>query len=150
MNTVKKESATEKAVSDFLKSLDILTTVRFTGATSRDGWECDSWKVTIYPADNAKRVKGAEISSPYHTGTGHRNEQGKPTTPHIAGILYSLLSDASLGEESFSDFCANCGYDTDSRKALAMYLECQGTTEKLRKVFTGVALATLRDLLQDY
>ena len=146
MNTVKKESATEKAISEFLKSLDILTTVRFTGATSRDGWECDSWVVTISPAKDI----GRGIESAYHTGTGHRNKQGKPTTPHIAGILYALLSDASLGEDSFSDFCGICGYDTDSRKALAMYLECQGTTEKLRKVFTGDALTTLRDLLQDY
>jgi hypothetical protein len=145
MNTVKRESATEKAVSDFLNSLDILTTVRFTGATSRDGWECDSWTVTISPAKDI----GRGIDSAFYTGTGHRN-RGKPTTPHIASILYNLLMDASLGEDSFSDFCGNCGYDTDSRKALAAYLECQGTAEKLRRVFTGAALATLRDLLQDY
>jgi hypothetical protein len=150
MNIAKRESVTEKAVSEFLVSIGILSAVRFTGATSRDGWECDSWMVTIYPADNVKRVNGAEISSPYYTGTGHRNKLGKPVTPHIAGIIHSLLLDASLGEESFSDFCGNCGYDTDSRKALALYLECQRTTENLRKVFTGAALAALRDLLQDY
>lgn len=151
-NTMKitKETATEKAVSDFLKELEIVDSVRFTGATVRDGWECDNWTMHLYHADNVKRVKGAELFSPYYTGLGHRSKQGTPRTPHIAGILHSLLMDASSGEELFSDFCANFGFDTDSRKALAMYLECQETGEKLRKVFSGEALDTLRDMLKDY
>jgi hypothetical protein len=150
MQTIMKESATEKAVSEFLKSIGTIHSVRFVGADNRDGWECDSWAVTIYPADNIKRRNGAEIVTQYHTGTGSRSKQGRPQTPHIAGILYSLLLDASLGDDTFCDFCANCGYDDDSRKALAIYLQCQKTGEQMRKVFSSTEREHLSFLLQDY
>ena len=54
--------------------------------------------------------------------------------PQLHGALHSLLMDAQSGEETFPDFCANYGYDEDSRKALDIYLACQKTGADLRRV----------------
>lgn len=69
--------------------------------------------------------------------------------PSPAGVLYSLLSDARLGEDLFADFCGERGYDEDSRKALAMYEACQKTAIELR-MLTGAERAKLNELLEDY
>jgi hypothetical protein len=69
--------------------------------------------------------------------------------PSPAAVLYCLLSDASLGAELFADFCADLGYDEDSRKALAIYEECQKTAAKLR-MFTPGEREKLAELLEDY
>jgi hypothetical protein len=53
--------------------------------------------------------------------------------PKLEDVLESLLLDASCSNESFEDFCSNCGYDTDSRRALDNYLKCQENGVKLRK-----------------
>jgi hypothetical protein len=60
------------------------------------------------------------------------------------------LLDSSAADSSFDDWCADYGYDTDSRKALESYLECQQTSIKLRKVFTNSQLETLQTMLEDY
>lgn len=69
--------------------------------------------------------------------------------PSAASVLYCLLSDASLGAELFADFCADLGYDEDSRKALAIYEECQKIAAKLR-MFTPGEREKLAELLEDY
>ena len=71
-------------------------------------------------------------------------------TPSAANVLYCLLSDLDLGSESHADFCANLGYDEDSRKGLELYLACQKSGEELRKIFTGEEIETLREMLEDY
>ena len=53
-------------------------------------------------------------------------------TPKYLDVLNCLYHDMQLGQETFQDFCDNCGYDTDSRNALKMYLRCQDTANKLR------------------
>lgn len=70
--------------------------------------------------------------------------------PHLADLLYCLISDANCGIETFDDFCSNYGYDTDSRKALEIYLQCQETNNKLRKVLSGDVLRKCEEILQDY
>ncbi|AGZ17695.1 hypothetical protein X824_gp128 [Escherichia phage 4MG] len=71
-------------------------------------------------------------------------------TPCAANVLYCLLADADCGSETHADFCANMGYDEDSRKGLEIYLACQKTGEELRKIFTGEELEALREMLEDY
>lgn len=92
---------------------------------------------------------GKAISGPYTMECGLRSKNGRfPTKPTLADILYSLQSDASVASESFDDFCGNCGYDTDSRKALETYLACQKSGTDLRSL--GLNLETLGELFQDY
>ena len=61
-------------------------------------------------------------------------EFSKATKPEVADVLYCFLSDALCGQDTFEDFCCNYGYDTDSRKALEIYLACQKTEQDLRKL----------------
>lgn len=50
-------------------------------------------------------------------------------------VLGCVLSDASSGEaDSFAEFCAELGYDDDSRKAEKIYAACQQITKKLRQL----------------
>lgn len=74
----------------------------------------------------------------------------KPKAPHAADLLHSLISDSSAAEQSFASWCSEYGYDTDSRKALATYEECQRNADKLRKLFKADELAALSEALQDY
>ncbi len=57
-----------------------------------------------------------------------------PKPPTSADVLSSLLLDSSAEHETFADWCANYGSDTDSRKALETYLACQESAGKLRKL----------------
>lgn len=68
--------------------------------------------------------------------------------PELDSVLYCLVSDADAENMGFSDWCGNFGYDTDSRTALATYLECQQIAEKLRKA--GINIAAERERLADY
>ncbi len=120
----------------------------FNGQIKKDDWECFSWTFHL----------GSETFQ-YYTGLGHATKSTshmglKPKTlerkvirstdkrdnviyvhiPKLHELLYSLALDASCGNETFEDFCGNCGYDTDSRKALNVYLQCQETNVRLRKV----------------
>lgn len=65
----------------------------------------------------------------YHQGPGITRE------PDAASLLSSLALDANLGDQTFADFCADLGYDEDSRKAFASWEACRASMEKLRAVF---------------
>lgn len=65
----------------------------------------DHWKVTL------RRGK-ARMTVIFSKGLGHHGV--KPTAIEVLG---NMASDASSADESFEDWCANYGYETDSRKA---------------------------------
>lgn len=79
-----------------------------------------SWTVTL-------RFQGREISTPYFMGSAITRD------PSAREVLDSLLLDARVGDSTFEGFCADFGYDTDSRKAYATWEECRRTEPKLRR-----------------
>ena len=89
----------------------------------QDEWQqrANGWRVTL-------TYKGRRMSVDYWMGSAIK---GKPTSE---AVLECLLSDACSGEESFEDFCANCGYDTDSRKAERIYRACQKNLKNVRRL----------------
>ena len=105
------------------------TEIVFLGKTKRDSWECFHWQL---------RAKDQTID--YYTGLGHvikakhKMVEDRPKKPKLRDILYSLASDASCGERSFQDFCAELGYSEDSIKALDTYLKCQRNGQILEKI----------------
>lgn len=105
----------------------------------------DDWPET---ADHwAIEINGAVFD--YYTGVGHRGKNNKPQKPELSAVLSCLAMDASACSMSFDRWCEDFGYDTDSRKALKTYLECQDTAEKLFKC--GVRLdESLTEFLQQY
>lgn len=70
--------------------------------------------------------------------------------PTQASVLYCLLSDAMCADDSFEEFCDNCGYDHDSRKALTVYIECQTQATKLKACLGTKLLEEIQEALQDY
>lgn len=152
----------------------------YCGQTSRDGWECDAWRVLFSRG-------GASFSADFYTGLGHRAEPSKeqkikarwsfagltekdirertiygrkylraleemrsPTKPHAASVLYSLTLDARAADQSFSDWCSELGYDEDSIKAFDTYRACCDSAKKLREIFTRHEIDALTELLQGY
>ena len=77
-------------------------------------------------------------------------KQRKPPVVTAAQVLYCLLLDTQACDQSFNDWCEDFGFDTDSRKALNTYLECQRIGTELRIIFNPAQRAKLQELLQDY
>jgi hypothetical protein len=134
-----------------------LTHVALHDGTTGEGWAHDAWRYSI-------TRNGVTASGPYRTGIGHRvprpgvkrygvnhvdhgslgrktdidaacADWTKPVKPPIADVVGALLSDASGVTETFDDWCAEFGHDTDSRRALETYLTCQRTRSQLLKLF---------------
>lgn len=97
------------------------TTITFIAKINDKSWPHFKWNIDI----NGEQFE-------YKTGIGHV-KNNKPTIPEIDHVLACLFSDAQCGQSTFPDFCADFGYDTDSRKALETYLACQQSCVKLRK-----------------
>ncbi|HJS81267.1 MAG TPA: hypothetical protein VJ742_00365 [Nitrososphaera sp.] len=89
----------------------------------RDEWQKNSndYRLTL-------KYQGRRMSLDFWQGMGIK------TAPDAKGVLDCLLSDASCSLDSFEDFCSNCGYDSDSRKAYRLYTACVKSTARLQKL----------------
>lgn len=144
-----KES--DATINAKLVEWNITYKARYVGQVQRDKkWDCDQWDVTF------SKLAGKSFRTDYYKGLGLRSKikessfstGGKPVKPEAAGVLYSLLLDAS--EQSFSYWCGDLGYDTDSIKAFNTYHACERIGKELRTVFDREQRAELSKLLEDY
>jgi len=100
-------------------------------------WEYNAWTVTL------SRPEGRPITTTYKMGTGLKTKPftrgglTKPLAPTVRDVLQSLQSDASDIHAgcTFEEWADSLGYDSDSRRALAVYLACQEIHGQLRKLF---------------
>jgi len=71
--------------------------------------------------------------------------------PSLADVMGSLLLDGSafFDAESFEDWAAEFGYDSDSRKGEAIFNACSETGRILSRNLSAAELAELRNLAQD-
>lgn len=165
----KKGCVTSLRVADLLERNGVGFDILARGYRKREGlgldgkpWECDAWELVLHNGKTSHRFD-------YFTGLGHRvNSVPKPAgiragtlayeqwersavaqTPGVAGIIHSLIMDDVSGM-SFSEWCDEFGYDSDSRKVLALYDECEKNTKKTREIFSREIMAQLREVLQDY
>jgi hypothetical protein len=72
----------------------------------------------------------------------------KPVAPKLDDVLACLVRDAIHSTQTFDDWCSDYGYDTDSRKALQIYMDCQEIAKKLR--LARVPVEKEAERLQDY
>lgn len=129
-------------------------------------WECDAWDCDF-------RQHGKEtMNVPFFTGTGHRKYPGgwphedktirrgtlaweeqekrkRPVAPCAADVLYSLVMDDTRGE-SFESWAADFGMDSDSRSALAVYLQCQESTSRALRFFGGALWDSIQTAVEGY
>lgn len=85
------------------------------------------------------RARG-EFCTFYSKGLGHVEKKFKrPAPPKLDEALDCLAGDSSSVECSFAYWCAECGYDIDSRSAERTYAACCEQADKLRQ-FLGDAV----------
>jgi len=75
-----------------------------------------------------------------------RNPQGKTVRKRITPTPYDVLACLIKHDvETFEDFCAEYGYNTDSRKAEKIYFNVQREYKNVQRVF-GDVLDELREI----
>lgn len=103
-------------------------------ARDDNGWEHQRLTVTITVPPRVP-AEYAHVFGPTAHSFTWRQGLGIESDPDVGSVLYTLVSDAYAGEESFDDFCANYGLDTDSRKAHKTWKKCRKTADKLVDLF---------------
>jgi hypothetical protein len=101
---------------------NVRMTPLYMGRHYKDDWEADKWEVTV-------EYQRRTMEIPYYMGTGNGGVE-----PSTVEVLNSLFLDSAVGDMTFEDFCSEFGYNSDSRKSLKIYEECNENTESLRKV----------------
>lgn len=97
-------------------------------------WECEKGKAVSPLAQHSFGLHGS-----------------KPIQPDSLDVLYSLASDSDvINCGTFEEWASNLGYDTDSRKAEAIYRACLEIALKLRNGLGETALPELREACQGY
>lgn len=97
----------------------------------------------LMPGEHISVVRDASGRTIKHWGKALAEWYGKPPT------AYDVLACISLDVRcpaSFEDFCADYGYDTDSRKAESLHRRCVEFALRLRQFFTSGELAELQDI----
>ena len=68
----------------------------------------------------------ASLETAFSQGTAHTEP------PTVGDVRSCLISDANVGAQTFDEFCSDLGYDTDSRKAHAIWIRCAEVAPKVR------------------
>lgn len=116
---------------------------------------CPAYKSKLTPLAKQQAIKwecenGFEAS--WHENCKHFSRKNKtPLSPDIESVVYSLLLDGNaIDHPDFESWACNCGYDTDSRKAEAIYRTCLEIGLKLRNALGDATLRKLQEAAQDY
>ena len=74
------------------------------------------------------------------------------TKQELLFAFYCFLSDGEGSRYGFNDFCANFGYDTDSRKAYKTFKTCEKSLKKAGKIGIdeNMACDIMNDLQENY
>lgn len=117
-------------LSQRIKQDKITARAKFSNVTNESFPESDSWKVTLTRTDKDGRRR--QLTTDFFTGYGLRDRM--QDGPSAEDVLESLLLEASGYENAngFQDWCAEYGYDSDSRKAETVYKVVGTNTAKLR------------------
>lgn len=87
------------------------------------------------------------MTTPYHMGSANAGGPG------VADVLSCLISDgesvANAGGNTFEAWCADFGYDADSRRAERTFKACAALGQKVRRLL-GDAYEGFRDSASDY
>jgi len=130
-----KEQESTITIDQFIASNGItMTTTRIhkrTDNASEWGNAARHWECTLTREDRTMRVE-------FIQGSAHT------VSPAVDDVLDSLTMDVScVIDSTFEQFCAELGYDNDSRKAERVYFACRDTARKLREFLPSGALDTL-------
>lgn len=121
------------SMEDFIKANQMsISSVRVDENPHMDSQDMDHWKCTL-------RAGKSRMTVYFSQGYGHNGKE-----PKLSGVLSCLASDSSSVENNdFENWCADLGYDTNSRKAEKTYKICEKQAEKLREFLGDSAYETL-------
>ena len=105
---------------------------------------CPSYKQNDNTTQNDIRVKS-------ECDTGMWCGGNKKIKPNFCDVLAGLMNDADvLNNSTFEEWAVDFSYDTDSRKAEAIYRACLEIALKLRNSLGEDGLSKLREACQDF
>lgn len=125
--------------------VEVLSRPSQTPITDDKGWKHFPWLLRL--AKKGSPVRSEPI--PYKCGIAHVSKLGIPKCPTAADVVHSLILDSSACDMSHSDWCAEYGYDTDSRSGLETYLACQDSGRAIR-AFLGEDYKAVAEAAADY
>jgi hypothetical protein len=117
--------------------------MRATRVDARPGSDPTEWDKSASHYRVTLTRNGKSMRVYYSMGVALRDAPSEPD------VIHSLLLDASGVDEDFPDWCANLGFDTDSRKAERMYRACERTAASLARLFSAGELSDLNELFED-
>jgi hypothetical protein len=82
--------------------------------------------------------------------TGRLSHTKKLPKPSLVDVMHSLLVDSMGDFSSFSNWCNDYGYDSDSISAQDTFNACRDTKLSLEGLFTTESLAMMNELLEDH
>jgi hypothetical protein len=101
----------------------------------RENW--NHHNVTVINRDNGKRTRFDFWASIAHPEID--------TEYDLMNAFRCFVDDALAGSMEFREFCADFGYDEDSRRAEKIWNACKRSTAKLTRIYDG----DLYDLLNE-
>lgn len=86
-----------------------------------------------------------------HASFAAKLAKAQKVTPQLADVMHSLMMDgeAYFDAATFEDWAANCSYDTDSRKAEAIYRKCDEIGRQLARGIPSDVLAKVREIVSE-
>lgn len=109
----------------------------------------DDWRRKSVGLRLALRYQGREYALDYWLGVAHFTLKVNPADPsrgviHMkpdaitaASVMANLLMDYQSADDSFEEFCADFGYDTDSRRAERIHKDIQEQARQLRRLLSN-------------
>ena len=139
-----KKNDYDKQADNFLKENGI-TFRAVLKDTKAPAWANEDGKP--HPFGHHYRVtlaKGLKRLSFDFFGSAHDKEHGVKTE-RAYSVLACISNDCTC-PETFEDFCADYGYDTDSRTAYRTFKRCAAFGKRLRAFFTEKEIAALHEI----
>lgn len=108
--------------------------------------ECESGVAMESDWQDMRTFKPRRVRAP-----GATSSAPVPILPEPRDVIYSLVMDSSvLDAGGFENWAAECGYDTDSRKAESIYAACLDLALKMRAALGDEGIRKLQEVFQDY
>ena len=90
----------------------------------------------VYNVTVRSDATGASVRFTYHDSIANYDEGKRGLAgDDLLYAFWSFVSDASAGSQPFDDFCADFGYDADSRTARATWRACLSAARRLGTLY---------------
>ena len=109
------ELCAELGITARVKELDTFNSEG--GLTKFPDWAKQGWSITL-------RYQGKRAQFRFYGG-------GASKTPTASDLVWAVATDSTALTESFSDWCGEFGYSTDSITARSTYKACQRNGQRL-------------------